>query len=342
MQAAVLYEGQSHLRIEEAQKPEPGPGDVRVRVKCCGVCGSDVHATIGNSLKVSAYPRIMGHESAGVVDASGPGAVRFQGGERVVIGAGTSCGKCKHCLAGRENACPEVGVLGFARDGAFAEYVVVPERYLHPLPDEIPFEQGAILADAVSTPYQAVKVAGKLQPGENVAVIGCGGLGIHGVALARALGAAKVIAVDVDDGALSHAGEYGADELVNARKVKNVGKTLKELGGMDVILDFSGHMQNISDSVRAMNTMGRIVMVGLGRSKLEFGIPSLMIFKQLCVCGSYGCDHNAVPELIELMRSGKLNLSKSVTSLHPLSEVNQCLEDLHHRRGNPIRFVIQP
>ena len=343
MKAARLYKGERHLRVEEVPTPEPGVGEVRVRVRACGVCGSDVHATVHPMIQMKAYPRIMGHESSGTVDSLGPGVTALALGDRVVIGAGTSCGTCRHCLAGRDNACEQVGVLGFDRDGAFAEYVVVPERYAHVLPESIPFDQGAILADAVSTPYHAVRVVGALEAGETLAVIGCGGLGIHALLIGRALGAARTVAVDVDDGALLHAQAAGATEVIDARRVRSVGKALKEVtGGVDVAVDFSGHYSNISEAVRAMNTRGRIVMVGLGRGRLELALPAVMTYRQLCICGSYGCERSAVPELIGLVTSGRLDLSRSITSHHPLEELNTCLEDLHSRRGNPVRFVITP
>ena len=343
MRAARLHKGERHLRIEEVPIPQPGPGEIRVRVRACGVCGSDVHATIHPMIQLKEHPRIMGHESSGEVEALGVGAARFAVGDRVVIGAGTSCGTCRHCLAGRDNACEHVGVLGFDRDGAFAEYVVVPERYAHRLPDEVPFDRGAILADAVSTPYHAVKVVGALEEGDTLVVMGCGGLGIHALLIGRALGAGKIVAVDVDDGALQHAEAAGAHVLIDARRVRSVGKALKEAtGGVDVAVDFSGQYGNISEAVRAMNTRGRIVMVGLGRGKLELGLPAVMTYRQLRICGSYGCERSAVPELIDLVSSGRLDLSRSITSQHPLDDVNTCLEDLHSRRGNPVRFVINP
>ena len=183
-----------------------------------------------------------------------------------------------------------------------------------------------------------------MMEGETLAVYGCGGLGIHAVLLGKALGASRVIAVDIDEGALKNAGEFGADEVINAGKVKNVGKAVKEAGrgGVDVIADFSGYMKNIEQSLRAMNTRGRIVMVGLGRGGLEFVMPQVMIYKMLSVCGSYGCEHGAVGELIELHQAGKLDLSRSITSHHSLEEVNQCMHDLHNRKGNPIRYIIEP
>ena len=316
---------------------------VRIKIKCCGVCGSDLHMTLHAKLSLPHYPVVLGHESSGVVSEISEGVQNFKIGDRVVISSGISCGDCKYCRIGKFNLCSKKGVLGSEHDGAFAEEVVIHNRFLFPLPDEIPFEEGAILADAVSTPYHALKYEGRISPGETVAIIGCGGLGVHGVAIAKSLGAGRVIAVDLDRGALENAGMYGADELVDASKVRNVGKVLKEIsGGLDLLCDFSGYYQNISDSLRAMNTGGRMVLVGIGMNSLKIGFPLMMIDRMISVIGSIGCDTRAIPELIELIISKKLNLSKSITSTHSLTEVNDCLENLDRRVGNPIRFLIKP
>lgn len=341
MKAAVLHKDKSSLQIEDVTPREPAEGEVRVRVKACGVCGSDVHLVLHHSMSASAYPRIPGHESSGVVEACGPGVSAFRPGDRVVVAAGTSCGRCKACLAGRYNLCPQVGVLGFDADGSYAEAVVVPQTSLVPIPETLDFPQAAILADAVSTPYHALRYAAELQPGETAAVFGCGGLGIHAVLIARALGA-TVYALDVDPGALANAERAGAHEVIDLRSKVNAGKVLKQKGGIDVLADFSGYYSNIEDCVRAMNPGGRMIMVGIGRGQLHIGIPASLIFKQVRICGSYGSDARALPELIALVSAGKLDLSASITSLHPLEEAQQCLENLEHKRGNPIRFVLQP
>jgi propanol-preferring alcohol dehydrogenase len=343
MKAAVLYKDRNHLAVEDLDSRRPGPGEVKVRVECCGVCGSDVHITVHKIMSLKEYPRIPGHEASGVVAEAGAGAVKFQPGQRVVISAGFSCGECPICARHRENACEATGVFGFERDGAYAEEVIVPERCLVHLPDPIPFDQGAIMADAVSTPYHALKYAGRIEPGEVVAVFGCGGLGIHAVLLAKALGAGRVIALDVDEGALGNAAAFGADEVINVRGQKHVGKTLRQIsGGCDIVLDFSGHYSNVEQALRAVNTLGRIVVVGIGRGQITIQIPLQIISRQISIIGSYGSDMRALPELQELFLAGKLDLSRSITSHHPLSEINDCLENLHARRGNPIRYIITP
>ncbi|MBM9546198.1 zinc-binding dehydrogenase [Leptospira sp. 201903074] len=343
MKAAVLPAGSRSLEIQELNLPTLLPNQVKIKVKACGICGSDIHLVLHGKMKASYTPCVPGHETSGVVDEIGEEVTKFKKGDRVVVSAGTSCGKCKHCLAGRENLCEEIGVLGFNQRGGFAEYLQIEERYLHLLPDEIPFTEGAILADAVSTPYHAVKYQGEIKPGDTVAIIGCGGLGIHAVAIAKALGAGRIFAVDIDNGSLDNAKAYGADELILVEKNMQVGKVLKEKsGGIDLLCDFSGYMPNIENSVRAMSRGGRIVLVGIGRNKLEIPMPFFLIERQIRITGSYGSDRRAIPELIQLYKDKKLSLTKSISGVHKLEETNEFLHALEEKKGNPIRFIINP
>lgn len=343
MKAAVLPQGSRSLEIQDLDLPTLLPNQVKIKVKACGICGSDIHLVLHGKMKASYTPCVPGHETSGVVEEIGEEVTKFKKGDRVVVSAGTSCGKCKHCLAGRENLCEEIGVLGFNQRGGFAEYLQIEERYLHQLPDEIPFIEGAILADAVSTPYHAVKYQGEIKPGDTVAIIGCGGLGIHAVAIAKALGAGRIFAVDIDSGSLENAKAYGADELILVEKNMQVGKVLKEKsGGIDLLCDFSGYMPNIENSVRAMSRGGRIVLVGIGRNKLEIPMPFFLIERQIRITGSYGSDRRAIPELIQLYKDKKLSLTKSISGVHKLEETNEFLHALEEKKGNPIRFIINP
>lgn len=343
MKAAVLPAGSRSLEIQELDLPTLLPNQVKIKVKACGICGSDIHLVLHGKMKATYSPCVPGHETSGVVDEIGEQVTKFKKGDRVVVSAGTSCGKCKHCLANRENLCEEIGVLGFNQRGGFAEYLQIEERYLHQLPDEIPFTEGAILADAVSTPYHAVKYQGEIKPGDTVAIIGCGGLGIHAVAIAKALGAGRIFAVDIDSGSLENARAYGADELILVEKNMQVGKVLKEKsGGIDLLCDFSGYMPNIENSVRAMSRGGRIVLVGIGRNKLEIPMPFFLIERQIRITGSYGSDRRAIPELIQLYKDKKLSLTKSISGVHKLEETNEFLHALEEKKGNPIRFIINP
>ena len=343
MEAAVLAKDEKNLVIEEFQDPKAANEQAKVRIEACGICGSDVHLILHGSLQCSYSPCIPGHEAAGVVEDVGPKVSKFQPGDRVVLSPGTSCGQCKHCRSGHQNLCAELGVFGFNAPGSFAEYNVVAERYLYRLPDDISFEQGAILADAVSTPYHALRFRGGLKEGESVAVFGCGGLGIHAVAVAKALGAGSITAVDIDEGALENARKYGADHAINAKEVKSVGKQLKKVAGsVDVAADFSGHMPNVQEALRVCNRGARIVLVGIGRDALKISLPFALIERQISLIGSYGSDQRAIPELIELIQAGQLDLSQSITSRISLNQINQGLQALRERRGNPIRIMVTP
>lgn len=343
MKAARLYSGKHELIVEDVPHRTPGPSEIRIRVRACGVCGSDVHLVLHGSMRASHYPVTPGHEIAGDIVETGANVKDFEKGDRVVIAAGTSCGTCKHCLSGRENLCREAGVFGFNHDGGYAEEFTVDARYATKLPASIPYDQGAILADAVSTPYHALTRTGALQPGDNVAVFGCGGLGVHAVACARALGAGKVAALDVAAGALENAARAGATEIINVKNVKSAGKALKEaVGGADVVLDFSGRYENVEEALRAMNEGGRIVLVGLGRGRMDLAMPATLIFKQVSIRGSYGGDRRTIPELIQLVESGKLNLSHSISGHLKLEDANRAIHDLENRVGNPVRFILTP
>ncbi|MBU44532.1 MAG: alcohol dehydrogenase [Spirochaetaceae bacterium] len=342
MLAAVLEKGNPELIIRDVADPSLGEGQVRVAVEACGVCGSDLHITLHPIIRLKHYPRIPGHESAGHVLEVGPGVSDLKPGQRVVISAGTSCGHCPACKEGKENRCPEVGVLGFDRDGAFAEQIVVERSKVFPLPDSVPIEQGAILADAVSTPYHAIRFVGEMQPGQSVLIAGCGGLGIHGVMIAKALNAGRIIALDVDEGALANAERAGASEIYNAREMKRTMQKIRAKGDVDLMVDFSGVYSNAEYLIRGLRPGGKYVMVGLGKGALGFSMPPYMIYKELSIRGAYGSDSRSLPELIQLVESGRLNLAMSITSTHPLSEINQCLRKLDSREENPIRYIIQP
>lgn len=343
MKACVLIPEKKKVEVQELPIWYPGKGEVLVRIQACGVCGSDVHFIAHSHFRSKYQPPIPGHEASGIVEEVGEGVTRFQKGDRVVISSGISCGKCKYCLNQQENLCNQIGVFGFDRPGSFAEFNTVEERYLVHLPESIPFSQGAILADAVSTPYHAIRYRAQVQKNDIVAILGCGGLGIHAVMLARLFSDHSIVAIDQDSKALENAEKYGATLFIHTKNTKSIGKELKSLtGGVDVLLDFTGYYPLIQDCIRAMNPGGRIVLVGIGRMPLEFKIPMVLIEKNISILGSYGSNSRALPELIQLLKEGKINLSQSITSIHSLNELNDCIHKLELRNENPIRYVIQP
>ena len=342
MLAARLHSPGAPLKIEDCPLPTLEPGEALVRVSACGVCGSDLHMWRG-AVPVRKTPIVLGHEIAGTVAACGPESSTWKADDAVIVRAGASCGNCRHCRSRRDNLCSGQRVLGMDLDGGFARYVKAPAASLVPLPDGIPSEIGAILADAVATPFHALTERGALQPGESVAVFGCGGLGTHAVQLARLLGAGQVIAIDVRQPALERARELGAHEIVNAESEAPY-KAVHRLteGGVDLALECVGQPETITQAVRSLRPGGRAVIVGMGQEPIGLPPPALFAWREYAVLGSFGSTRADLDRVIELVKSGTLDLSGSISARLPLEEASKALEMLESKEGDPVRLMILP
>lgn len=329
--AARFYGANEPLRVEEAPSPRPGENEVLVHVKACGICGTDLHILHG-VLPTAYTPIILGHEIAGEAE-----------GERVMVYPQELCGTCPYCQRGQENLCLRPKVFGMQRDGGMAELVAVPAANLLPLPQGVPCEIGAILADAVATPYHAILRRGALQQGERVAVFGCGGLGYHAIKLCRLLGAASVIAVDMEEASLRRAEEAGATAVIHSRKEDPVQK-IKRLvkGGVDLSLEFVGLSQTIAQAVQSVRRGGRAVVCGIGMEPMRLPPPFAFVGNEISLLGSFGSTKEDIKRVLALVAEGTLDLSSSITNRFPLEKADQALQDLHSRRGHPVRLVIQP
>ena len=343
MRAARLHRPRSadapeDLRIEEMPTPDPGPGEVLVRVHACGVCASDLHVVQGIT-PAAHMPITLGHEAAGVVEAVGDDVADWMPGDRVLVPAGRFCGQCAMCLGGRENLCPFQQVLGVTTDGAQSDHAVVPARLLVPIPGEMPFDQAAILADAVATPYHALKRGG-INDGMTCAIVGLGGLGMHAVQLARLTGA-HVIGVDVDEVSLQRALDWGAHEVVDASDGGGAAQ-VRQLteGGVDRAFEFVGLSATAHDAVKSLRPGGRATLVGISRERLSTMPLGLFVAQELEVAGSFGSTSQDVNELLDLVEAGRLDLTRSVSHTLALDEFPEALRMLETREGNPIRIVI--
>jgi len=313
-----------------------------VRVEAAGVCGSDVHMWRGH-VPVRQTPIILGHEIAGVIERCGEGTAPWAPGDRVIVRAAAGCGACARCAGGEDNLCSRQTVLGMDVDGGFAQFVLAPAANLVPLPPHIPFETGAILTDAVATPYHALGARGRLSPGERVVIFGCGGLGTHAVLLAPLLGAGQVIAADVRPGALIRARRLGAHEALDPREepaYKAVGRLTD--GGADLAVDFVGTPDTASQALRCLRPGGRLVIVGMGQEPIPLPPPALFAWREHAVAGSFGSTRHDLDQVLGLVESGRLDLSGSVTGRFPLSAVNQALETLERAEGDHVRLIINP
>lgn len=342
MKAVQIVDIGRPLEEREVPVPEVEARDVLVRVKAAGICHSDAHYRAGNS-PVGPLPITPGHEVAGVVEEIGDQVTDLGVGDRVCLHYLVTCGDCTYCARGSEQFCVEGSMIGKHRDGGYAEYIAVPARSAVPLPEEIPFEQGAIMMCSSATSFHALRKS-RLAAGETAAVFGVGGLGMSAIQLADAMGALDVYAVDINAERLAMAEGFGAAP-VNAKEADPV-KKIRELTddrGVDVALELIGLPLTMRQAVQSLAVFGRAVMVGIASEPLEIDTYSELLGREAEVIGA--SDHllQELPLLIEYARRNVLDLSDVVTRTVPLDAdaINEVLDQLEGF-GAGVRTVITP
>jgi 6-hydroxycyclohex-1-ene-1-carbonyl-CoA dehydrogenase len=340
MKAAVFYAPNQPLRIEDIPTPAPAEGEILVKVAACGLCHTDLHYIDHGVPTFKTPPLVLGHEISGTVAGLGAGATLFKEGDHVLLPAVYGCGQCSMCRTGRENICEKMVMFGNNVDGGYAEYVVAPAKDVLPLPDEIPLVEGAIIADATTTPYHAVVNRGQVKPGDRVVVFGCGGIGLNLVQIAAAVGA-QVIAVDIVDNKLEHARKLGAQATVNAAQVERVDKEIRKLtgGGADIGFEAIGNPVVQQQTFASLRTGGRFVIVGYSDKPMTLDTGRVM-FREMEIIGSLGCRAVDYPRVIELARQGKIKVKELVSDCFTLDDINTAFD--HLRRGEGIRSVVVP
>ncbi|MFK4547604.1 D-arabinose 1-dehydrogenase-like Zn-dependent alcohol dehydrogenase [Streptomyces tendae] len=334
MLAARLHVPSRTLRLEEVPRPQPGPGEVLVKVEAAGVCLSDVHLVDGTltPLLLRGDTVTLGHEVSGTVAETGAGATARSPGQRVVLHAGES----------RDGVTYTRGV---DYDGGWAEYALCAADAMTPLPDAIPFEQGAIIPDAVSTPWGAITESAAVRPAEAVGVWGVGGLGVHAVQLLRAIGACPVVAVDPSPVARERALAAGADLALDSADPELRQTVRAATGGLGLAaaFDFAGVPPVREQAVSVLAPKGRLVLVGLTDKPLTVTDGTRFSYLQQRILGHYGSDMTvALPQLLRLIQGGRLDFSGSVSGVLPLAEAAEAVARLEKKEGDPIRLVLRP
>src|SRR5947209_13777233 len=272
MNALLLKE---YMKLEVVPMPEPeiGPNDVLVRVKACGICGSDVHGLDGSTGR-RIPPLVMGHEAAGVITEVGHDVKRWKEGDRVTFDSTVSCGNCHFCRRGDINLCDNRQVLGvscgdYRRNGAFAEYVSVPQNILYRLPDALPFEHAAMI-EAVSIAVHAVNLTPR-SLGDTAVVVGSGMIGQLTIQAAKVAGFSRVFAVDVDDAKLERARKLGADETFNSKNCDAAAEIVARTGGhgADAALEAVGATDPICTAIASVRKGGTVTLIGNITPKIE-------------------------------------------------------------------------
>lgn len=340
MKAAVFYGPKQPLKVEDYPKPQINQDEVLIKVAACGVCHTDLHYIDHGVRTFLAPPLILGHEAAGTIVELGPGVKSRHKGDRVLLPAVLPCGACENCRRGRENICDELRMFGNNIPGAYAEFVVAPAKDCIPMPDEVPLEDGSIIADAISTPFHAVKNRGRVAPGDTVAVFGCGGLGMNILQCAIAFGA-SAIAVDLNPAKLAMALRLGATAALDPRQVPRIDKEIKSLtkGGVDVAFEAIGNPETVRTAFDSVRRGGRLCVVGYSADVVPLALGKLMYY-EIEVVGSLGCPPVEYPRLIDLVRRGRIQLGPLVTAHMPLEDINDAFDLL--RRGEGLRTVVVP
>jgi len=340
MRAAVFYEANAPLIIQEWPDPEPKSDEILVRVAACGLCHTDLHYIDHGVPTAKQPPLILGHEATGVVAQIGDGVANVKVGDRVLLPAVLPCGSCFACRSGRENICLHMRMFGNDVDGAYAEFVTAPAKDAFILPDEIPLVEGCIIADAVTTPYHAVKNRAEVRPGDTVVVYGCGGVGLNVVQFANLAGGI-VIAVDIADEKLEHAKRLGATAVINAREAgTGVARAVRKLtagAGADIAIEAIGNPATMKEAFSTLRPGGRLVVIGYSDHEVALNAGRVM-YREMEIRGSLGCRPVDYPRVIELARTGRIAVASLVTARFPLAEINAGLDTL--RAGRGIRSVV--
>lgn len=335
---AVKLVGPGTLSLEEVETPQPGPGEVRVKIAGAGLCHSDLHVLHAGE-DWPFFGGTVGHEAAGWVDALGPGVEGFSQGEPVIVMVLWGCGHCRACVEGRENACQVNGsrtmfptTPGLGPDGAMADFMLVAARYLEKLGDLDPVSC-APLCDAGTTPMHAVNsVRHRLTPGATAVVIGLGGLGHVGLQILTATTAAQVIALDIDDAKLTRAREHGA-YLALRSDTDAAQRILDETAGygVDVVIDFVGAQPTVDLAAQVIGPEGLIRFVGLGGGMLPFhaDVDGVKLPWGVNVQRAYGGTRADFLQVLDLARQGKVTVD---TVRYPLADFQQAFDDLEAGR----------
>jgi L-iditol 2-dehydrogenase len=341
---ALLLTEYMKLELVDFAEPEIGPDDVLVRVRTCGICGSDVHGFDGSSGRRNP-PLIMGHEAAGEVAKRGANVTDLEPGDRVTFDSTVYCGKCAFCVRGDVNLCDNREVVGvapkeFKRHGAFAEYVSVPRRILYKLPDSFPFEQAALI-EAVSIGVHAVSIT-PVRLGDTAVVLGAGMIGLVTLQAAKPAGCSRIISVDLEDSKIEAAKAMGATDGINPNKT-DVPDAVRELTGgrgADVAFECVGYAKPVNAAIHSVRKGGAVTLIGNLQPNIEIPLQ-YVVTRQIRLQGS--CASNGeYPACIDLMGRGVIQVAPLISAVAPLADGPAWFHRLYHHEPNLMKVVLCP
>jgi propanol-preferring alcohol dehydrogenase len=324
MRALVVSRYGSPLETAERPIPRPGLGEVLVRVRASGLCSTDLHLCSGR-MPLGDLPRIVGHETAGEVAEVGETVTGWAIGDRAVVAIDVVCGRCRHCLEGNTQRCTAMRRMGFERDGGHAEYAAVPAGNLIRLPESLGYDAAAILPDAVACMYHSLMCQGRVGPGQTVLILGAGGLGIHGVQVARLAGA-SVIATSRRAERLHLAEQFGAIAVNPTTQVVAEAVMAHTRGeGVDIVADMVGTRASVREALTLLRPGGKLLVVAYLDETFE--VPVLPLFKpEREIIGCRGASRQDLLDVVQLAASGKL--TPVIGARYPLAEAEAAVARL--------------
>lgn len=340
VQQAVVTDGTGSAWAEEREIPEPGPGEVLVRVTAIGICGSDVGLIEGEGPPWTDYPIVLGHEVAGEVVELGEGVDSLVVGQRVALHGFVYCGTCPACRNGRYYQCDELKEIGFTIDGGYRKYAAWPAYTLTPLPDDVSDVEATQIDSAGCTLHAMKRVQTSFT--DTAAVLGPGALGLYGVQLLRAQGVEDVILTGTRDERLAAGERLGATRTVNVREEDPVEAIMDftDGRGVDVCIEAAGAGDVLETCLQSAAKRGKVVLTGVFGQPKEID-PDQIVAKELQVVGGVTASH-AVDEVIDLFRRDELTIDGVVTHEFPLDEFEEALDTVRERRDGVVKAVLRP
>ena len=332
---AIVVERPDAVSLTEIETPTPGPGEARVRSVVAGVCRTDIDIITGAlDTRWMRFPVVPGHEWSGVVDAVGEGVTVVEPGQRVVCEGNIGCMSCQRCRAGDTHLCEHYDAVGFTRGGGWGEFVVVPARILHTLPDHVSFEAAALVEPGSCV----VKALGRarIEPAETVGVVGVGAMGALAIRIARLRSPATIVAYGLRDEELELAKALGADEVVN------VARDDVDEGMLDVVVETAGAVPAVELSTRLVREGGRVVLLGIAGHEQELALPADRIpLRDISILGSVGYTTAAWAHMVALLRDELVDLDPIVTHRFPLERFEDAFALMDERSGIVARIVLE-
>jgi L-iditol 2-dehydrogenase len=346
MMKVFLVKEPKAAEIVEIEKPIPGPGEILAKVLHCGICATDV-SIVNGTLDLGkgnepVYPVRIGHEWSGVVVETGSGTKRFKAGDRIISETGYSCGACEYCLRGEINNCIEgraVGTIGKAWPGAFAEYMLMPERLTFHVPDNVPSDTAALVEPASVGFYGLTRTP--IGPGTNLLVIGTGPISLGGMACAKGVGSGKIMLAGRKEAKLAIGKQLGADVIINMEKEDLQEAVMRETKGRgaDVVMDSTGSPDLLNLSVVLTRASGYLVLPGFYEQLINnFAIDNIIV-RNLSLIGGAGAP-DMQRRILDLLERGYIDLKPMITDRYPFAKIKEAFAAVKEKNNTRVKIMV--